>query len=224
MIPVLRPSYTQAEEDAVAEIEQPLLGSVWYNDDQALLERIIPFYARGSTRTIVDCTANTRRFWRGSSISPICLDINHSVSPDVVCTNQAMPLSDGSVDVLVYDPPHITDHDTPGSSKLWVESFGLRGSGDNISGEFRSFVREAKRVLRSDGILLAKLTDSIHNHRFQWVTIDFVQALREAGMTACDCIVKVRKNSMMSSKWQKMTHARRFHCYWIVARNSRRCE
>lgn len=199
--------------------------SVWEKDDASFLEAAIPFYAKNQPVTrIVDCTCNDRRFWKDSEFKPLCIDINLAVGPDVVADCAQLPLASGCVDVLVYDPPHITDHDTEGGSKIWVEQYGARDYGDSISGVFPGFAQEAARVLRPGGLLFAKLTDHVHNHRFQWMTLDFVAAVRRMQMTPCDCIVKLRDYAIMSSKWEEQYHARRFHCTWLIVRNGRGCE
>jgi hypothetical protein len=79
-------------------------------------------------------------------------------------------------------------------------------------------------VLRPEGILLAKIADYVHGHRFQWAHVELIKAATEAGFCACDCIVKVRKGPIVSPKWKRAHHARRHHCYWIVFRKSDKCE
>ena len=54
-------------------------------------------------------------------------------------------------------------------------------------------MREAYRVLRDEGILLAKIADYVHNHRYQWAHVELIKAGQEVGFTACDCVIKVRK-------------------------------
>jgi len=205
-------------------MEYEPLSSVWEKDDAELLEKMLNFYPRQNPEIIIDTTYNKGRFWKDTKRKIISVDINPEMKTDYCCDNKKMPFSDSYADVLVYDPPHLTDHDTDNSSKVWVERFGLKDTGDNICGEFDLFLREAYRVLKPEGILFAKLADNVHNHKFQWVTVDFVNKCNEIGFMACDCIVKIRKSSMISSKWQKAHHVRRYHCNWIVCRKSNKCE
>jgi hypothetical protein len=83
---------------------------------------------------------------------------------------------------------------------------------------------EAWRVLIDEGILLCKIADYVHNHRYQWAHVDLICAGRAAGFTACDCIIKVRKGPIIDPKWKIAHHSRRQHCYWLVFRKSARCE
>jgi hypothetical protein len=78
--------------------------------------------------------------------------------------------------------------------------------------------------LRPEGLLLCKIADYVHGHRFQWAHIDLIKAAVVAGFTACDCIVKVRQGPIVSPRWKNAHHARRQHCYWLVFRKSAKCE
>ena len=204
---------------------QPL-SSVWYGNDAELLEQVLNFYPRSPPETIIDTTFNKGRFWKGSERKIISVDIDPQYNPDFVCNNSDMPFLDSYADVLIYDPPHLTDCDTQNSSKIWKDRFGLTSNfkGDNICSTFDPFMKEASRVLKPEGMLFCKITDGVHNHRFQWNHIDLIESGKKFGFTACDCIIKARKVSMTSSKWQKAHHARRYHCYWIIFRKSNRCE
>jgi DNA modification methylase len=139
-----------------------------------------------------------------------------------------MPFADGSFDVVVYDPPHLPNQGRD-NQKDFRPRFGLgvrsgAETGYNLSYMFPPFCREAFRVLRPEGVLLAKLTDYVHNHRMQWAHVDFLAAAEAAGFTACDLIVKVRQGPIVDPKWKTAHHARRRHCFWIICRKSKNCE
>jgi SAM-dependent methyltransferase len=205
-----------------------LLPSVWYGDDAELLERMLDFYPRRPPRDILDATVNRGRFWVGSARPVVGLDINPRHKPDVVGDNTCMPFADRSFDVVVYDPPHVPNQGKD-RVKDFTTRFGLGGksaaaNGYNFTHTFPPFMAEAYRVLRPEGVLLCKIADYVHNHRYQWAHLEAVRAAMEAGFCACDCIVKVRKGPIIDPKWKEAHHARRHHCYWLVFRKSKRCE
>ncbi len=204
------------------------LASVWAGDDAELLERLLHFYPRKKPRRILDATVNGGRFWRGSKWPVIGLDVEANHKPDLVADNTTMPFQDGSFDVLVYDPPHIPNQGKD-QKKDFNKRFGLvlRSSKENhytFTHTFPPFLREAFRVLRTEGILFAKITDYVHHHRYQWAHIELINAARDVGFMPCDCIVKVRKSPIIDPKWKIAHHTRRQHCYWIVFRKSTKCE
>lgn len=204
------------------------LPSVWYGEDSELLEKLISFYPRKPPRRILDATVNEGRFWRGSERPVTGMDIDPQFRPDVVADNTRMPFQDRSFDVVVYDPPHVPNQGKD-NKKDFSERFGLvlrsaKENGYTFSHTFPPFVGEAHRILRAEGILLCKIADYVHHHRYQWAHIEFIRAAREAGFVPCDCIIKVRKGPIVDPKWKTAHHSRRQHCYWLVFRKSKKCE
>lgn len=96
--------------------------------------------------------------------------------------------------------------------------------GYNVTWTYPLVLGEAYRVLRSEGILLCKITDYVHHHRYQWAHIELTQAAIPVGFRPCDCIIKVRKGPIVDPKWKTAHHWRRQHCYWIVFRKSTKRE
>jgi SAM-dependent methyltransferase len=204
------------------------LASVWHGDDAELLESLLGFYPRRRPKLILDATVNGRRFWRESKRPVIGLDVEPKHRPDVAADNTSMPFRSGSFEVIVYDPPHIPNQGKD-KSKDFNTRFGLglhvpKEQGYNFSHTFPPFLREAWRVLRAEGILLCKITDYVHHHRYQWAHVELIQAAQAVGFRACDCIVKIRKGPIVDPKWKVAHHTRRQHCYWLVFRKSAKCE
>jgi hypothetical protein len=205
------------------------LESVWYGEEDAeLIERLLGFYPRAEPRLILDATVNNGRFWRRSLRPVVGLDIDTRHRPAVCGDNATMPFRAGAFDVVVYDPPHIPNQGRD-RSKDFNTRFGLgarsaKEHGYSFSHTYPAFMAEARRVLVEEGVLFCKITDYVHNHRYQWAHVDLIQAGEDAGFTACDCIIKVRKGPIKDPKWKVAHHSRRQHCYWIIFRKSTRCE
>lgn len=198
--------------------------SVFMGTDRQLLPILFNFYAPGA-REVRDVTANRRKMWQGVTIEAHVLwyDADALVMPDVVCEWSHLPDVDGSVDVLVYDPPHLPlAAASPKSNKGMKSDYGLARScsGDGISSLHASFLSEAMRVLRPNGLAFCKLKDFVHNHRYQWTLADFVGQVRTAGLTPCDLIVKRDPcgGNLKSGRWKKAHHARNCHCWWVIVR------
>lgn len=214
--------------ERVAPQYEPL-GSVWHGEeDGELLERLLSFYSRTPPTRILDATVNSRRFWRKSTRTILGLDIDAKYRPTVCGDNTAMPFTSECFDVVVYDPPHVPNQG-PDKSKDFTIRFGLgaraaKEHGYTFAHTYPPFMREAYRVLREEGVLFAKITDYVHNHRYQWAHVHLIDAGEQAGFTACDCVIKVRKGPIIDPKWKIAHHTRRQHCFWIIFRKSRRCE
>jgi len=189
---------------------------------------MLDFYPRRPPTLILDATMNAGRFWKGSSRPVIGLDRELRHRPAVVGDNRRMPFRDASIDVVVYDPPHVPNQGKD-KTKDFNSRFGLvlkspAVSGYNFSHLYPPFVREAYRILRPEGLLFGKITDYVHGHRFQWAHVELIQAAAAVGFCPCDCIVKIRKGPIMSPHWKNAHHARRHHCYWLIFRKSGKCE
>jgi SAM-dependent methyltransferase len=204
------------------------LPSVWFGEDSELIDRMLRFYPRKRPQDILDATVNGGRFWRGLEWKIIGMDIDPAHNPTVVGDNRDMPFEDSSFDVVVYDPPHIPNQGKD-RSKDFNTRFGLvlkstKEQGYDLGFLYPPFVAEAYRVLRVEGILLCKIADYVHGHRYHWAHIDLIQAAHKVGFTACDCIVKVRRGPIIDPRWKTAHHARRQHCFWLVFRKSGKCE
>ncbi len=206
--------------EATARIESVFMGT-----DRQLLPILFDFYAPDA-REVRDVTANRRKMWVGVSLTANVrwYDSDPETAPDVVCEWSNLPDLTGSVDVLVYDPPHLPKAAASAASNTqMVASYGLARSchGDNISALHPSFLREAKRVLRKNGVAFCKLKDFVHNHRYQWTLADFVGQVRAAGLTPCDLVIKRDPcgGNLKSGRWKKAHHARNCHCWWVIVRN-----
>ncbi len=219
-----------AEVDTSPAPSYTPLSSVWEGSDGDLIEAIFGFYAAIPPEPILDPTYNAGRFWRGSTRKVVSMDIDPQYKPMIVGDNRKMKgVKSSAYGAIVYDPPHVGPQGRDKSRKRFDVDFGATmpcGADENwnLSYLYPPFLKQAKRVLKPEGLLLAKITDMVNSHRSKWPHCDFMRMAEEAGFTVCDLIVKVRIGPMMSNKWKKAHHARKRHCFWIICRNGDRCE
>jgi hypothetical protein len=204
------------------------LPSVWDGEDAALVEQMLTFYPRSEPERILDATVGGWRFWKSSRRPVVGLDLKFKNDPTVIADNIKMPFRSSTFDVVVYDPPHVPNQ---GKDKLkdFTSRFGLGGratkeNGYSFSYTFPSFLEGAHEILKPEGVLFCKVTDYVHDHRYQWAHVDLIKAAESAGFVACDCIIKVRKGPIVDPKWKTAHHSRRQHAYWLVFRKSDNCE
>ena len=201
------------------------ISSVWEGTDSELLPQLLGFYPVIGANPILDATYNTGRMWRGTGFRPVSMDIDPQHNPDILSDNRVMDgVADDSFAVVVYDPPHVGPQARDKSTKRFDVDFGAtmpcgREQNWSLSYLYPPFLEQAKRVLMPDGILLAKITDIVNNHRQRWAHCEFMAMAEDAGFVVCDLIVKIRRGPMKSTKWKRAHHARKRHCFWIVCRN-----
>lgn len=206
------------------------LSSVWQGTDAELIEAMLNFYPTISPEPILDATYNAGRFWKGSKRQIVSMDIDPQYEPMIVSDNRNMiGVADSTFGTIVYDPPHVGPQGRDKSKKRFDVDFGAtfecgKEHNWNLSYLYPPFLNEARRVLKPNGLLLAKITDMVNNHRSKWAHLDFMRMAEDAGFTVCDLIIKIRKGPMVSNKWKQAHHARKRHCFWIVCRNGNSCE
>lgn len=205
--------------------------SVLHGRDGEAILTLLNIHCDTKTPRILDCTHNKGTMWNGlSNMNVTSMDISDEFDVDVVGDFRAMPFADKSFDVIVFDPPHLPDHAGTGSRMHKAYAVGDKGNGRdhwaNVSGIFQPFLLEAKRVLRKEGLILAKIADLVNAHCQQWQQVDFINAVRASRMTPCDMLIKIDPSAgkIADPRWKNVFHLRKSHCYWIVVRNSRSCE
>ncbi len=216
------------ETNIEPEPEYQPLSSIWEGTDAELIEKMLDFYPRQHPQYILDATVNAGRFWRNSARPVIGMDIDPAHFPNIVGDNMRMPFKKEHFDVVVYDPPHIPNQGKD-QSKDFNTRFGLVlkspiENGYNFSHLYPPFVQEAYRILRPEGILMAKIADYIHGHRYQWAHVELIKTASSVGFCPCDCIIKIRRGPIVSPRWKKAHHSRRHHSYWLIFRKSTKCE
>jgi hypothetical protein len=192
--------------------------------DNVVLKSLFDFYWHPEGK-IVDLTCNKKRMWKGlPQENVIFCDIDPSYKPDIVCDFKNTPFADSEVAVIVFDPPHLPlAASSPKSMQRFAKDYGLDKSikADNVNGFFEPFLVEANRILQNEGLIFIKLSDFVHNHKYQWSLVYFINAVNKIdGLTATDLIIKKDPSAgnLISGRWKNSHHARRSHCWWIIVR------
>ena len=219
------------QDDANGEASKyRAISSVWEGSDAELLEAMFTFYATIKPEPILDATHNAGRFWKGSTRDVWSMDIDPRYKPRIVGDNRVMAsVPSEKFATVVYDPPHVGPQGRDKSVKRFDVDFGAtmkcgKEHGWTLSYLYPPFLKQAKRVVKPNGLLLAKITDMVNSHRSKWAHCDFMRMAEEGGFTVCDLIIKIRRGPMLSNKWKEAHHARKRHCFWIICRNGESCE
>ncbi len=189
------------------------------------LDELIAFYCDIAEPRILDATVNQGRIWgRGKSrcksryksrYKHVGMDIDPSVHPDVVGDNTAMPFADDSWDIVVWDPPHTGEQGKSQFAAVYGTGVGVAKDG-GLAHTYPPFLAEAKRVLRTGGLLLVKLADCTHRNKFQFATAEFYVAAKEFGFELQGNNILPRKNVIIDPKWKKAIHPKQNHSTWMA--------
>lgn len=206
--------------------------SVVYGRDTDVIPLLLDMHAVDNP-AILDATHNRGVMWKGLPYNVTSNDVDPQFGTDHNYDCRDMHgIADGSFDVVAFDPPHLPAASASvGSSGIERLAYGLTEHGDyrqgnDVSPLFDPFLIEAARVLRPGGIVICKIADLVHNHLYRWQHVDFINAAQRLGMNPCDVVIKCdpAAANLKSSKWKRVLHFRRAHCYWIVVRTDGTCE
>ena len=101
------------------------------------------------------------------------MDIDPRHKPMILSDNRVMAgVPSAKFGTVVYDPPHVGPQGRDKSVKRFDVDFGAtvecgKEHGWTLSYLYPPFLKQAKRVLKPKGLLLAKTTDMVNGHRPQ---------------------------------------------------------
>lgn len=201
--------------------------SIIQGTDQDCLRQLLELHAAPKPH-ILDVTYGKGALWRGLPLPEERLDVRALTGLTCRGDFRALPTEwTARFDVVVFDPPHFPEI---GARSRYADRFGATedaaglAHAPDITHLFAPFLREAKRVLRPNGIILAKLIDIVHRGAMRWQVWDFVDAARGTpGLTPCDRLIRVDEHAatLTGHNWQRQYHLRRADCFWVVVRKGR---
>jgi len=200
-----------------------------HGTDQDCLKALLTLHASSANPVILDTTFGYGSMWKGmpAQWQPVeRLDRRPLPGVTKIGDFRKMPRAwTNKYDVVVFDPPHRTES---GKTSLFADRYGLLDESvahaPDISHLFAPFLRQANRVLRPNGIILAKLIDVVHRGVMHWQIKDFLVAVDNMpGLVACDRQIKDEPKAKNLNNWSAgaVRHNRCDYVYWIVVRKGR---
>jgi len=146
-------------------------------------------------QTALDTTYGSGAFWDGSAhVQVTAHDARPERAPDGVADCAALDYADGTYDVVLFDPPHLSDQS---QGAIMADRFGTLPS-DQLPSLVREGAREAWRVARLG--IVVKVTDHSHSGRFV-VESDWVRSALE-GVELYEVVHQVRSGALIDPKWE----------------------
>lgn len=198
-------------------------------DQGEILRSILNLHVPGK-RIDLDCTYSSGNFYKNTGVEapPLRFDINPSDRSVQQGDARNLPLDDGSIRCMVFDPPFIAT-----TGKSLAESsgniinirFGVYPSERELFLFYKEALQEAHRVLSDGGILIFKCQDKVSGGK-QYMAHCFVynEAVR-FGFYPKDLFILLAKNRLVAD-WQKrgQKNARKYHSYFWVFKKCGKAE
>lgn len=160
-------------------------------------------------------------------------DIDEEKSPEGESVDfRDLPYGGESFDCVVLDPPHIEGYyrkkkdQLPGSGshspfrEAYSNGEAYSGSAKYHNAVLETYYeggREAHRILRDGGVLIAKIVDEVCANRQEFTHIQVTNFYEnEIGFYPRDLFIQVRPNTPSTNGMKNQVHARKNHSYYIV--------
>ncbi len=167
-----------------------------------------------------DLTYGNGQFYKKLPPPALRFDIDPQVDGVAQACSTAIPLPDGSLRSLVFDPPFLTyvRAGREGNGKMVMsQRFAGYWRYDELEAHYRGTLREARRLLATGGVMVFKCQDIIHNHKMHCTHINVVSWAAEVGFRLRDLFVLAASHRMPSpNRKGTQKHARIFHSYFLV--------
>lgn len=197
-----------------------MIRSVYYEQDE-ILKSIMTLCE--IERFDADVTYGNGKFY--SSIQPplFKFDISPQVEGVTECSSDELPLLDGQINSLVFDPPFLTYVRAArkgNGNMIMAKRFGGYWRYDELEDHYKKTLIEANRVLDKRGIMVFKCQDIIHNHRMHCTHLNVMEwskglfRLKDLFILPAKSRMPIPQQDGTKKKVQK--HARIFHSYFMV--------
>jgi hypothetical protein len=178
--------------------------------------------------TVADVTFGKGVFWRKANRLGYKL-LATDIQTGTDCRQLLYP--DGSIDCVVLDPPYMEglfrkskDHLAGSGTHRAFRDHYSNGEATNGGPKWHEAVldlyfragREARRVLRDNGILIVKCQDEVSANRQRLTHVEIINEYESIGFYTKDLFVVVRRNQAGVSRLKKQVHARKNHSYFLV--------
>lgn len=202
--------------------------SAYVSGNAEVFPRILSLHVpKGAS--VADVTWGKGVFWKNVPPGDYTLKAT-DLKTEVDCRN--LPYKDGSIDCVVLDPPYMEglfrrsighlagsgtyaafrDHYSNGEA---VEASSPRWHAAVLSLYFKA-AREAKRVLKNNGVFIVKCQDEVSANRQNLTHVEIINEYESLGFYTKDLFVVVRQNKPGISRLKKQVHARKNHSYFLV--------
>lgn len=191
-----------------------------HDDQEIMLADIAKLHCGGVFDA--DITYGNGCFYK-SGVAPeplIKFDIDPQSDAVACADSTSIPIADGTLNSVVFDPPFLT-YVRAGRSGNGNMAMAKRYSGywryDELEDHYLKTINETSRVLKKGGVMVFKCQDIIHNHKMHATHMMIVDHAKAAGMRLLDLFVLVAKRRMPSpNRKGTQRHSRIFHSYFLV--------
>lgn len=164
--------------------------------------------------TILDMTYGNGSFYNADKASKIYnqvmgLDIIPSRAKSVCGDYTQLPFKSNSFDLVIFDPPYLTD---TGKDSVMAERYSSFKTIEDMLKSVHRGLLEASRVSRTG--IIVKVQDYIHASQVVWMQ----QVVIECFGWPYDWVIQARDNKILGSNWNTQLSVYRNHAFYMAYR------
>ena len=199
-----------------------VISTISYSEQEII--RDILFLHCDSKSIDCDPTYSIGNFYkRGVQPPPYKFDIDPQLEGVKEASADNLPLSSGSVNVIMFDPPFIagTTTDDNRESGIMRDRFGSFKSIPELWAFYERCLNEFHRVLTNGGTVIFKCQDSINGGKQYLSHVFIINRAIAIGYYPKDLFVLLAKHRVLDVSIEDQQHARKFHSYFLVLKKEK---
>lgn len=193
--------------------------SIGFNQDE-IIEDILQLHSLNK-KIDIDPTYSIGNFYKGRIEKPkYKFDIDPQCEGVLQSDARHLPLGDGSVETIMFDPPFLVGSETETTGKIkgrfsWFESYR------HLWDFYFDALTEFYRILKPKGIVIFKCQDFITGGKQHFSHVEIMNYAVQIGYYPKDLFTLFVKTRMFHPKdVLGQQHARKYHCYFWVFEKS----
>lgn len=199
-----------------------VIKSIGYNQ-QEIINNIINLYC--PTGIDADVCYSKGVFYKNGVVKEpkLKFDVIPQTEDTIKSDCRELPLDSESINCIMFDPPFLA---TKGKSlieskdnNLINKRFGVYPTEDALWEFYCASLREFKRVLKENGILIFKCQDKVSSGKQIIIHNKIINEAEKLGFYCEDLFVLLAKSRLVAD-WQlrNQKHSRKFHSYFLIFR------
>jgi len=148
-------------------------------------------------------------------------DISPQVSGVVECSADKLPIEDGVIKSIMFDPPFLASSGESHESNdpnvnIIANRFSVFPSMEKLWDWYSLCIQEFNRVLTDGGVLVFKNQDTVSSAKNYFSHVFIMNEALKYGFYPKDMFILLVKNRIIGGNHSKQQHARKFHSYYWV--------
>lgn len=199
------------------KMQSDIISTVSY-DQHEIIRNIINLHLNGKD---IECdpTYSKGVFYKdGSGVNQpkLKFDLFPKTSDTVEANCFDLPLNDGVLESIMFDPPFVAGHTNKSPTGIIGERFHGFPYVKDLWDFYDKSLKEFYRVLKVKGVLIIKCQDTVSSGKQYLSHVHLINEAEKMGFYTKDVFILLAKSRLIGHNHKNQKHARKFHSYFLV--------